>query len=301
MSPRLKVLIFLLGCVLVAAVGCGGGSGAKQSSNSNNATPGQAPSGGNSNASASPTPSTNTGNPSSSGKSGGVAWWPSDLALPAGSALDFEIPGTSATTRSAMWTAKGTSPDVANAFMVKEASGAGYTVWNGYSGVTSAVGGFHLYFLKGTQVYHLEIDASPTEEGAASLNGTTPGMMHVKTSGAASLELDLPVTNSSIDSQYHTFTIETNVLKPGCDSCVYLFDLNLGQGSADYTGPGIYTNVMGAANPGFNFGPLFGGNSCSMTVNDQVSGTFQCQFAGLESATPYPPLNVSGSWLLPSK
>ncbi len=218
-------------------------------------------------------------------------WWPRDLDAPKGAEL------TSNTKRVATWQTAGTSADGIRDLMVQQGSNAGYRV----TVLTKSAGAIYdVLFTKGNNVYTLNITQGANR---TILTSSLGAMIHLKITGAANLEVDLPVKDPMNTSAGGEMFIGTEIPNPQCGGCMYIVFIHI----APFKGPGIYASkpagiyiIDALIVPGGD--PLKEdyrwANDCTVVVKDAMSGTFQC--AGLsniyETARK---IDISGSWIQP--
>jgi hypothetical protein len=211
------------------------------------------------------------------GGSGGPSWWPSDLAMPSGVTLVGDQKGV------ALWT--GGDPTVVNDTLVAEAKAAGYAVYAGGSADME----FRLYFLKAPNAFSATVSGS-------GIFGRRAGIMHVKASGATSLDMDLPMTYDN-PREFEDFLVGVDAPSDKCAGCSYHITLRIR--AHDYKGPGTYDTAMidfGAFSPGTKETYQYPA-SCQIAVTDGKTGTFNCK--GLREQTTDAKADLSGTWTTP--
>lgn len=212
------------------------------------------------------------------GGSGGPSWWPSELAMPSGVTLVGDQNGV------ALW--NGGDPTVVNDTLVAEAKSAGYAVYAGGSADVE----FKLYFLKAPNAFNATVSGS-------GIFGRRAGIMHVKASGGASLDMDLPMTSDK-PRQFEDFFVGVDAPSDKCAGCSYYITLRIR--AHDYKGPATYDTPIvefGALTPGTK-ASYETPQSCHIVVADERTGTFDCK--GLRELGTDARADVSGSYQTPN-
>jgi hypothetical protein len=184
----------------------------------------------------------------------------------------------------ALWS--GGDPTVVNDTLVAEAKSAGYAVYAGGSADVE----FRLYFLKAPNAFSATVSGS-------GIFGRRAGIVHVKASGAASLEMDLPMTYDK-PREFEDFFVGVDAPSDKCAGCSFHITLRIR--AHDYKGPGTYDM------PVIEFGALTPGTkatyetpqSCRIVVTDEKTGTFDCK--GLREQATDARADVSGTWTTPN-
>ncbi len=218
-------------------------------------------------------------------------WWPRDLDPPKTAEL------TSNAKRVASWQTADTNADGILDFMVQQGTNAGYRAVV----LTKSAGAIYdVLFAKGTNVYAINITQGANK---TILTASLGAMIHLKVTGAANIEVDLPVKDPMNTSAGGEMFIGTEIPNTQCARCIYVVFIHI----APFKGPGIYASkpagiyiIDSLIVPGSD--PLKEdyrwANDCTVVVKDAMSGTFQC--AGLSNIYETPrKIDVSGSWIQP--
>jgi hypothetical protein len=203
---------------------------------------------------------------------------------------------TSNVKRIAVWQTQDANVDALRDFVMQEGTNAGYRVY----ALTKSVGAIYdVLFVKGTNVYTLNIT-----RGASTtiLTANLGALIHLKVTGAANLEVDLPVRETIPMTPGGELFIGTELPAP-CVGCLYTAFLHI----APFKGPGTY-----AAKPAgiYLIDPLIvpgadplkedyrWANDCTVVIPDATRGTFQC--VGLSNIyETTKKIDISGSWVQP--
>lgn len=217
------------------------------------------------------------------------AWWPAELAMPKGA----EFVGDSTRT---VWSTRDLNVQGLRDFFLREGMAASYKPYS----VTLSEGSIYdLFFLKGAGAYGLNLTQG---SDATFLTGTRVGTFHVKVSGVANSEIDLPMRSRLDTTPGSEVSIGTSVPNAECNDCQYYINVHI----APFQGIGVYDSKPGTYIIDIEVIP--GGTSeqndyrwaqsCKVTVRDASSGNFDCR--GLQNANDQSKkLDVSGSWQQP--
>lgn len=218
-------------------------------------------------------------------------WWPRELDAPKGAEL------TSNVKRVASWQTVDTNPDGIRDFMVQQGTSAGYRAVV----LTKSAGAIYdVLFIKGTNVYTLNITQGANQ---TILTASLGAMIHLRVTGAANIEVDLPVKDPMNTSAGGEMFIGTEIPNSQCPGCLYIVFIHI----APFKGPGIYASkpagiyiIDSLIVPGAD--PLKEdyrwANDCTVVVKDAMSGTFQCvQLSNIYETAKK--IDISGSWVQP--
>ena len=290
--------LIVLALVVFAVSACGGGNPQPTAAPQNiptNAPPTSAPA---TNPTAAPVP---TSAPAASGASG-PAWWPKELAMPAGTSFDKEFKkGLMATWRLAFWTAPNPNVDSVRDLLFQEAKTAGYQYFTIPQGMVPGKL-YTIYIWKSTAAYQLTLAQTSDKQGTKIQGGAT-GILHLKATGSASLDMDLPVTSYSFAPKDLAKSVAFAAEAPNdkCSNCFFAF----GMDGSDYNGPATYAKWNDVRVNSGGVDDLVkiyrGPKSCTFVVNkDEFSGTFNCK--GLHFGDDLKKtIDVSGSWQIASQ
>jgi hypothetical protein len=217
------------------------------------------------------------------------AWWPPALALPKGA----QFVGDS--TRP-VWSTPDLNVQGLRNFFLGEAAAAGFRTYN----VTLSEGSIYdLFFLKDAGAYGLNLTQGST---ATFLTGSRVGVFHVKATGAANIELDLPMRSHLDTTPGSEVSIGTSVPNPECRDCQYYVNVHI----APFKGIGAYDSKPGIYIIDVELIP--GGQTdqedyrwaqnCTVLVQDASSGSYDCR--GLQNVNDQSKkLDLSGNWQQP--
>jgi hypothetical protein len=216
-------------------------------------------------------------------------WWPAPLALPKGA----QFVGDSTRT---VWSTPEMNVKGLRDFFLSEAAVAGFKTYS----VTLSEGSIYdLFFVKGAGAYGLNLTQGSS---ATFLTGSRVGIFHVKATGAANLDIDLPMRSHLDTTPGSEVSIGTSVPNPECVDCQYYINVHIApfKGIGVYDGkPGIYIIdvelIPGAQTDQEDFRWA---QSCTVTVANASSGSFDCR--GLQNVNDQSKkLDVSGEWQQP--
>ena len=181
-------------------------------------------------------------------------------------------------------------------FFLRAATAAGFKPYS----VTLSEGSIYdLFFLKGAGAYGLNLTQGSDQ---TFLTGSQVGIFHLKASGVANLEIDLPMRSRLDTTPGSEVSIGTSLPNPECSNCQYYINVHI----APFTGIGVYDSKPGISIIDVEVIP--GGTSeqddylwaqnCAVTVKDASTGNFDCR--GLQNANDQSKkLDLSGSWVQP--
>jgi hypothetical protein len=217
------------------------------------------------------------------------AWWPPDLAMPIGA----EFVGDAQRT---VWRTGDLNVPRLRDFFLREAASARYQPYS----VTLSDGSIYdLFFIKGTSAYGLNLTQG---RDATFLTGSRVGIFHAKITGAANVEIDLPMRSHLDTSPGSEISIGTSLPNLECGGCQYYANVHI----APFDGIGTYESKPGTYLIDVEVIP--GGTaeqddyrwaqSCRVHVKDATSGDFDCR--GLQNVNDQnKKIDVSGSWMQP--
>jgi hypothetical protein len=217
------------------------------------------------------------------------AWWPAALALPKGA----QFVGDSTRT---VWSTPDLNVPGLRDFFLGEAKVAGYKTYN----VTLSEGSIYdLYFVDGAGAYAMNLTQGST---ATFLTGTRVGIFHVKATGTANIEIDLPMRSHLDTTPGSEVSIGTSVPNSDCADCQYYINVHI----APFKGIGAYDSKPGIYIIDVELIP--GGQTdqqdyrwaqtCTVVVKDASSGSYDCR--GLQNVNDQSKkLDVSGNWTQP--
>ncbi len=217
------------------------------------------------------------------------AWWSPDLAMPIGA----EFVGDAQRT---VWRTGDLNVPRLRDFFVREAASAGYQPYS----VTLSDGSIYdLFFIKGTNAYGLNLTQG---RDATFLTGSRVGIFHAKITGAANVEIDLPMRSRLDVTPGSEISIGTALPNLECGGCQYYVNVHI----APFDGVGTYDSKPGTYIIDIEVIP--GGTpeqddyrwaqSCVVNVKDASSGDFDCR--GLQNVNDQSKkIDVSGSWQQP--
>jgi hypothetical protein len=227
--------------------------------------------------------------PTRASTSSAPAWWPAALAQPMGA----EFVGDSTRT---VWSTSDLNVPGLKDFFLGEAKAAGYKTYS----VTLSEGSIYdLYFLNGAAAYGLNLTQG---SNATFLTGNRVGIFHVKATGAANLDIDLPMRSHLDTTPGSEVAIGTSVPSPECGDCQYYINVHI----APFKGIGAYDSKPGIYIIDVELIP--GGRtdqqdyrwaqSCTVMVQDASTGSYDCR--GLQNVNDQSiKLDVSGGWRQP--
>ena len=227
--------------------------------------------------------------PTRAPRSSAPAWWPADLAMPKGA----EFVGDA---RQTIWSTRDQNVPGLRDFFMRQATGAGYRPYS----VTLSEGSIYdLFFVKGANAYGLNLTQG---SDTTFLTGTRVGLFHIKASGVANLEIDLPMRSHLDTAPGSEVAIGTSLPNPACRDCQYYVNVHIApfKGVGEYDSkPGIYiidVEVIPGGTPEQD--DYRWAQSCTVTVKDASSGSFDCR--GLQNVNDQSrKMDVSGSWTQP--
>jgi len=218
-------------------------------------------------------------------------WWAKEIEMPKGAEL------TSNAKRIAIWQTQDQNADGIRDFVMKEGTSAGYRV---YALTKSAGAIYDVLFVKGTNVYSLNLTRGAN---ATTLTANLGALIHLKVTGAANIEVDLPVKDVMPMTPGSEQFIGTEIPNAQCAGCMHTVFIHI----APFKGPGTYASkpagiylIDALIVPGLD--PLKEdyrwANDCTVVVQDATRGTFQC--VGLSNIfETTKKIDISGSWIQP--
>jgi len=196
----------------------------------------------------------------------------------------------------AVWRARDPNAEGIKDFLVRQAAAAGYRSFV----ITQSPGAIYAVLLvKGQGAYALNITLG---SDTTIITASRVGVMHLKVSGVANIELDLPMRTRLDTTPGSEVSIGTSIPNPQCAQCEYLINVHI----APFKGPGIYDSKPGISIIDVELVP--GGDhdrdnyrwaqSCTVSVKE-TSGSFDCR--GLQNVNdPSKKVDASGSWMQPA-
>jgi hypothetical protein len=222
-------------------------------------------------------------------RAGAPTWWDAQIALP--SSFNFE-----GDTNRAGWSTRDTNADSIKDVLAQQAKAAGYQVFV----ITQSPGAIYdLLCLKGQSALALNVTLG---RDTTIITGQRVGVMHLKVSGVANIELDLPMRARLDTSPGSEVSIGTAIPNPQCARCEYFVNVHIApfKGIGNYDSkPGTYlidVQVIPGGDPDKDdFRWSLGG--CTVTVKES-SGAFECK--QLQNVTDQSKrIDVSGAWQQP--
>jgi hypothetical protein len=227
--------------------------------------------------------------PTRAPRAGAPTWWDAQIALPA--SFDFE-----GDTRRAMWITRDTNAEGIKEYLLRRTQAAGYQVFV----ITQSKGAIYdLLGVKGQGALALNITLG---SDTTIITGNRVGVFHLKVTGVANIELDLPMRTRLDPTPGSEVSIGTAVPSPQCARCEYFVNVHIApfKGIGNYDSkPGTYlidVQVIPGGDPDQDdFRWPIGG--CAITVRE-FSGAFECkQLQNVNDQTKR--IDVSGSWTQP--
>jgi hypothetical protein len=215
------------------------------------------------------------------------SWWASELKMPQGA----EFAGI--VRDNPTWSTRDVNADELRDTFVRQATSAGYAT-TVITKSQSAI--YDVLMLKGQTAFALNITLGSDR---TILTGSRIGIFHLKVSGGANIELDLPMRERVNLSPGSEVSIGTSIPSAQCRGCEFFINVHI----APFRGPGTYDSKPGLSIidlqviPGSDpFKEDFRwAQSCVVIVRDANSGTFDCR--GLQNVYDQTrKIDVSGSW-----
>lgn len=222
---------------------------------------------------------------------GAPAWWDTRLALP----RDADFNGDA---KRAVWHTRDTNVDGIRDYIWQQATSAGYRVFV----ITQSQGAIYdLLCVKGQNAFALNLTLGSE---TTILTGERVGVMHIKITGVANVELDLPMRTRLDVTPGSEISIGASVPNPSatCAQCEYFVNVHIapfkGVGTYDPK-PGIYlidAQVIPGGDPDKDdYRWAIGG--CAVVVKE-TSGSFDCkQLQNIVEQSKR--IDVSGGWTQP--
>ncbi|MDE3090252.1 MAG: hypothetical protein KGJ80_12795 [Chloroflexota bacterium] len=214
------------------------------------------------------------------------AWWPRDLEMPKGAEFIGDAKRT-------VWSTRDLGVKGLRDFFIGEGTRAGYQPFS----VTLSEGSIYdLFFVKGADAFGVNLTQGID---ATFITASRVGIFHLKVSGVANLQVDLPMRSRLDTTPGSEISIGTSLPNAECAGCQYYVNVHI----APFKGVGAYDSKPGAYIIDVELIP--GGTaeqddyrwaqSCSVVVKDVQTGTFDCR--GLQNVNDQSrKLDVSGSW-----
>ena len=222
-------------------------------------------------------------------RAGAPAWWDAQIALP--SSFNFE-----GDAKRAVWSTRDPNIDSIKDFFIQQAKAASYQVFV----ITQSQGAIYdLLCVKGQSALALNITLG---SDMTIVTGNRVGVMHLKVSGVANIELDLPMRARLDTTPGSEVSIGTAIPSPQCARCEYFINVHIApfKGVGNYDSkPGTYlidVQVIPGGDPDKDdFRWPIGG--CVITVKES-SGAFECkQLQNINDQSKR--IDVGGSWIQP--
>ena len=222
-------------------------------------------------------------------RAGAPAWWDARINLPA--SFDYE-----GDTKRAMWSTRDPNAEGIKEVLLQRARAAGYEV---YIITQSQAAIYDLLCVKGQSALALNVTLG---SDTTIITGTRVGVMHLRVSGVANVELDLPMRARLDPAPGSEISIGTAVPSARCARCEYYINLHIApfKGVGNYDSkPGTYlidVQVIPGGDPDQDdFRWPIGG--CTITVQ-AANGVFDCkQLQNINDQTKR--IDISGSWIQP--
>jgi hypothetical protein len=223
-------------------------------------------------------------------RAGAPTWWDAQIALPA----MFNFEGDA---NRAVWSTRDTNADGIRDLVARQAQAAGYQVFV-ITQSKSAI--YDLLCVKGQGALVLNITLG---SDTTIITGKRVGVMHLKVSGVANVELDLPMRARLDATPGSEVSIGTAIPNAQCARCEYFINVHIApfKGIGNYDSkPGTYlidVQVIPGGDPDQDdFRWPIGG--CAITVQE-TSGAFECkQLQNVNDQSRR--IDVSGSWVQPA-
>ncbi len=217
-------------------------------------------------------------------------WWVSDIALPTSAEFNGVVRGNPT------WSTLDLNADKLRDDFVRRANTAGYTT----TLITKSQGAIYdILFVKGQAAFALNILVGSDK---TILTGSRVGVFHLKISGNANLEVDLPMRARVDIAPGSEISIGTSIPNAQCRECEYFINIHI----APFKGAGTYDGKPGVAIidlqvvPGVRFDQedYRWAQSCVVIVRDAQGGSFDCR--GLQNVYDQTKrIDVSGYWQQP--
>ncbi|MBM3127294.1 MAG: hypothetical protein FJ009_01515 [Chloroflexi bacterium] len=227
--------------------------------------------------------------PTRAPRAGAPTWWDARIALPA----SFNFEGDA---RRAMWSTRDVNVEAIKDFLLAQTQGAGYRVFV----ITQSRGAIYdLLCVKGQDALALNLTLG---SDTTIITAQRVGVLRLKVTGAANVELDLPLRARLDPKPGSEISIGTAVPSSQCARCEYFINVHIApfKGVGNYDSkPGTYlidVQVIPGGDPDKDdFRWPIGG--CTVTVKES-SGAFECkQLQNVNDQTKR--IDVSGSWVQP--
>lgn len=222
-------------------------------------------------------------------RAGAPTWWDARIALPA----SFDFQGDA---ERALWSTRETNVAQLKDVLAQRAQAAGYRVFV----ITQSPDAIYdLLGAQGQRAFALNLTLG---SDATIVRATRVGVLHLKVSGVANVELDLPLRARLDLTAGSEVSIGTAVPSPQCARCEYFVNVHI----APFKGVGDYASNVGTYLIDVQVIP--GGDpdrddyrwpigGCVVSVREN-SGAFECkQLQNINDQTQR--IDVSGTWTQP--
>jgi len=218
------------------------------------------------------------------------AWWDKQMAMPSGA----EFVGDA---KRATWRTSDTNTDNIRDFILRQAKSADYQSIV----ITLSQGAIYdVLLVKGQSAYDVNVTLG---SDTTIITAERVGVMHLKVSGVANIEVDLPMRGRIDTTPGSEVSIGTSIPNSLCDGCQYFINVHI----APFKGTGNYDSKPGISIIDVELVP--GGDyerdnyrwaqSCMVTVKE-TSGSFDCR--GLQNMNDLSQkVDASGSWTQPAQ
>lgn len=215
-------------------------------------------------------------------------WWDKQIQMPNGA----EFVGDS---KRAAWSMSDTNVDRLRDFFLHQANAAGYQSFV----ITQSSGAIYdLLLVKGQTAYALNLTLG---SDATIITASRVGVMHLRVSGVANAEIDLPMRGRVDTTPGSEVSIGTSVPSDACPGCQYFINVHIApfKGVGNYDGkPGIsIIDVELVPGGDYDRDNYRWAQTCVVTVQE-TSGSFDCR--GLQNINDLSQkVDASGSWTQP--
>ena len=217
------------------------------------------------------------------------AWWDAKIGMPPGAEFAGDV-------KRAVWRTRDVNVDGIRDFFLRQASNLGYQTYV----ITQSQGAIYdLLFVKAQTAFALNLTLG---SDTTVITAQPVGVMRLKVSGVANLEIDLPMRGRIDSTPGSEVSIGTSIPNPKCAGCQYFINVHI----APFKGAGNYDSKPGISIIDVELVP--GGDydqdnyrwaqNCVVTVNPN-SGNFDCR--GLQNINDQSrKVDASGSWQQPA-